>query len=68
MKMAPAFLLYLGYLMLLANARSAMAEGEGNAAGLWVVHLGFLALALALLYGPGIRGRLKHRRYLNAQA
>lgn len=67
-KMAPAFLLYLGYLMLLANARSAMAEGEGNAAGLWVVHLGFLALALALLYGPGIRGRLKHRRYLNAQA
>ena len=67
-KMAPAFLIYLGYLMLLANARSAMAEGEGSAMQLWGVHLLFLAVALAMLYGPALRARFKHRRYLNAQA
>jgi len=67
-KMAPAFLVYLGYLMLLANARSALAEGEGSVLAMWGVHLLFLVVALAMLYGPSIRGRLKHRRYLRAQA
>jgi lipopolysaccharide export system permease protein len=67
-KMAPAFLVYLAYLMLLANARSAIAEGQGRAMGLWSVHLIFLLVAVVMLYGPTVRGRIRHRRYLNAQA
>jgi lipopolysaccharide export system permease protein len=67
-KMAPAFLIYLAYLMLLANARSAIEDGGGVAGGMWWVHCIFLALALALLYAPAWWARLKHRRYLNAQA
>lgn len=67
-KMAPAFLVYLGYLMLLANARSAIADGQGSALTMWSVHLLFLSVALAMLYGPAVKGRIKHRRYLNAKA
>ena len=67
-KMAPAFLLYLGYLTLLANGRSAIGSGEGGLFHLWGIHLLFLAIALAMLYGPPIIGRIKHRRYLDAQA
>ncbi len=67
-KMAPAFLIYIGYLMLLANARSGMADGQGSALAMWAVHLLFLSVALAMLYGPAVRGRIKHRRYLNAKA
>ncbi|MEP5568290.1 MAG: LptF/LptG family permease, partial [Halioglobus sp.] len=67
-KMAPAFILYLGYLTLLANARSAIASGEGGPLSIWAVHILFLAVALAMLYGPAMMGRIKHRRYLNAKA
>ena len=67
-KMAPAFLLYLGYLTLLANGRSAIGSGDGGLFHLWGIHLLFLAIALAMLYGPPIIGRIKHRRYLDAQA
>lgn len=63
--MAPAFLIYLAYLMLLANARSAMEEGAG---GMWWIHCLFLALALALLFGPGHWARIRYKRYLDAQA
>jgi len=64
-KMAPAFLIYLAYLMLLANARSAMEEGVG---GMWWVHGIFLALALAMLYGPSHWSRSRYKRSLNARA
>jgi lipopolysaccharide export system permease protein len=67
-KMAPAFLLYLGYLTLLANARSAIAAGEGGPIYIWAVHGLFLAVALAMLYAPGVMARVRHKRYLNAQA
>lgn len=67
-KMAPAFILYLGYLTLLANARSGIASGEGGTVNIWAVHALFLAVALAMLYGPAVLGGLKHRRYLNAKA
>ena len=66
--MAPAFILYLGYLTLLANARSAIASGDGGPLAIWAVHALFLAVALAMLYGPAMMGRIKHRRYLNAKA
>ncbi len=67
-KMAPAFLLYLFYLMLLANARTAIAEGGGVPGGMWWVHALFLLLALAMLYGSDIRARLKYQRGLRAGA
>jgi lipopolysaccharide export system permease protein len=67
-KMAPAFLIYLAYLMLLANARSAMAEGTGIPGALWLVHALFLSVALGMIYLPAVLGRLKYRRYRNAQA
>ena len=67
-KMAPAFLLYLGYLTLLANGRSAIGSGEGGPLHIWGVHLLFLVVALAMLYGPRALGRIKHRRYLSAKA
>ncbi len=67
-KMAPAFLIYLAYLMLLANARSKMEEGEGLFGGMLWVHLLFLVVALAMLYGPTLLHRLKHRRAARAPA
>jgi lipopolysaccharide export system permease protein len=67
-KMAPAFLIYLGYLMLLANARSKIEEGESMAGGMLWVHLLFLVVALAMLYGPTLLQRLKHRRSARAPA
>jgi lipopolysaccharide export system permease protein len=65
-KMAPAFLIYLVYLMLLANARSQVEEGAGIIGGIFWVHLLFLALALLMLYGPAYWHRWKYRRALNA--
>ena len=68
-KMVPAFLIYLTYLMLLANARTVMESGSGGLAGnMWLIHALFLSMALAMLYGPGYWARIKYKRYLNAQA
>lgn len=61
-KMAPAFLIYITYLMLLANARTAMAEGGGLPGGLWGVHLLFLCAALAMLFGGKLRRQFMYRR------
>jgi lipopolysaccharide export system permease protein len=61
-KMAPAFVIYIAYLMLLANARTAMAEGEGLPGGLWGVHLIFFCAAIVMLYGGMLRQRLSYRR------
>lgn len=67
-KMAPAFLIYLGYLLLLTNIRSGLEKGDlAIFPGVWGVHLGFLALAGLLLLGPDIIRRLKYWRYLHAK-
>lgn len=67
-KMAPAFLIYITYLLLLTNARAAMAEGSGVPGALWWVHGLFLTVALAMIYlPPFIRGR-RYRGRINAQA
>ncbi len=69
LKMAPAFIIYLAYLMLLANARSAMEEGASAVgSGLWVVHGAFLLLALTMLYGQRLRQLLRRRGRVHAQA
>ena len=68
-KMAPAFLLYLSYLLLLANARSSVEEGENAVlGGFWGVHLLFLTLGLGMLYGGGILARLRYWRQIRARA
>ena len=68
-KMAPGFVIYLGYLMLLANGRAAIEKGEATPlSGIWWVHGLFLCLALVLLFGPQLVRRLKYRRTLNAPA
>ena len=67
-KMAPAFLIYLAYLMLLANARSKIEEGEAVAGGMLWVHLLFLSVALAMLYGPTLLRRLTDWRRTSAKA
>ena len=68
-KMAPAFVIYIAYLMLLANARSAMEDGaSATDSGLWVVHLVFLLLALAMLYGRQVWTRMKTGGGRHAQA
>jgi lipopolysaccharide export system permease protein len=66
-KMAPAFFIYIIYLMMLTNVRSRLGNGEMSVVpGMWGVHLLFLALAAGLLFGPDIIRRLKYRRYLRA--
>lgn len=68
-KMIPAFLIYLAYLMLLANARSTMESGEGGLAGnMWLIHALFLVAALVMLYGPAVWNGIKYRWSLHGQA
>jgi lipopolysaccharide export system permease protein len=67
-KMAPAFVLYLAYLLLLAKARSMTEEGSGGATAFVLVHLGFLITALCMLYGSRFKQWRNHRRYLSAQS
>ena len=68
-KMAPAFLIYIAYLMLLTKIRAQIESGElPLLPGLWGVHLIFLSLALVLLFGPDLMRKLKYRRYRRAQA
>jgi lipopolysaccharide export system permease protein len=68
-KMAPAFLIYLLYLMLLTNARAQIENGDMSVfPGMWSTHLLFFTLAVALLFGPDVLRRFKYRRQLNAQA
>jgi lipopolysaccharide export system permease protein len=67
-KMAPAFFIYLFYLMLLTNVRAQLETGEiAIFPGIWAVHFGFFALAIGLLYGPDVVRRIKYARYLRAK-
>ncbi len=67
-KMVPAFLLYLAYLMLLARARSTMEDGDSGPAMVWIIHGGFALLALTMLYGARLRSALRYRGGRRAQA
>lgn len=50
LKMLPAILIYVFYLIFLINARKAIAEGHlSTGLGLWVIHIPFLLIALAML-------------------
>lgn len=60
-KLAPALLLHLIYLLLLASSRTRIADSEATVTLFWLVHTGFLLLALVLLFGPDQLRRLRHR-------
>jgi lipopolysaccharide export system permease protein len=59
LSLAPALLLHLGYLFMLASTRSRVAEEGANVLEFWALHAAFLSLALALLFGPALRRRLR---------
>jgi lipopolysaccharide export system permease protein len=62
-KMLPAILIYLMYLVLLSAGRGAIEEGKlAPQYGLWVIHAGFLILGLSMLYLPGYWQRYKYDR------
>lgn len=57
--LAPALLLHLVYLFSLATIRSRVAEEGAPLAQFWLLHGGFFLLALALLFAPGFRRRVR---------
>jgi lipopolysaccharide export system permease protein len=60
-KLAPALILHLTYLLLLVTTRTRIVEGDGRLEQFWIVHLVFAALALGLLFGPDRLRRLRVR-------
>jgi lipopolysaccharide export system permease protein len=60
-KLAPALLLHLGYLLLLASSRTRIAESQAEVSQMWLVHSAFFLLALLLLFGPDRWQRLRGR-------
>jgi lipopolysaccharide export system permease protein len=60
-KLLPAILLYLMYVVILSAARRAIESGRlAPEPGMWSVHLLFFAVALLLLLGPGLKQRLRY--------
>lgn len=60
-KMLPALLIYITYMVLLSAAKDALEHGKiPPAIGIWWVHAIFLVLALLLLYGDIWWRRLAH--------
>jgi len=61
-KMLPAMLLYLAYLIALSSARSSLEKGRlPEMPGIYFVHGIFLLLGLGLYYGPDIMRRLRYK-------
>ena len=59
-KMLPAFLVYIFYLVILNGARDAVEKGKiPMELGLWWVHALFLLLALWLLFGEDLRRQIR---------
>ncbi|MFK7828412.1 MAG: LPS export ABC transporter permease LptF [Congregibacter sp.] len=59
LKLAPALVLHLAYLLLLASSRARIAEGEAEVWQMWLVHGTFLLLALIMLFGGDALRRLR---------
>lgn len=62
LKLLPAILLYLSYVVAVGAVRNAIDKGKGSEAALWGVHAGYLLLALLLLGTEQIRLRLRRWR------
>ena len=55
LKLLPAILLYMSYVVAVGAARNAIEKGRGAEAMLWSVHVGYFLLALLLLGAENIR-------------
>lgn len=62
LKLLPAILLYLSYVVAIGAARNALDKGKGSEAAIWAIHAGYLLLALALVGHEAIRLRLRQWR------
>lgn len=61
-KLLPAFLLYMVYLVMLSAARTAVEDQSlSPSVGLWSVHLVFALVAIGLLFGPGWWQRIRYQ-------
>ena len=60
-RMFPAIVLFMVYISLLIAMRGMIEKKGFPEAGLWALHLIYLAIALALLTGPGVLRRLRLR-------
>lgn len=49
LKLLPAILLYLSYVVAIGAARNAIDKGRGGEGAVWAIHLGYLLLALGIL-------------------
>lgn len=61
-KLLPGIVLYILYFALLVSARSEIEKGKLHEAGLWGVHLVFLAVALLLMYNGWWRTMLPRKQ------
>lgn len=62
LKLLPAILLYMSYVVAVGAARNAIDKGRGSDLALWSVHVGYFLLALLLLGGEELRQRLARWR------
>lgn len=65
LKLLPAILLYMSYVVAVGAARNAIDKGRGSEAALWGAHLGYLLLACLLLGMEPLR--LQWRRWREAR-
>jgi len=62
-KMLPALLIYIFYLIILSTARSSVEKGRLPVMpGIFIVHLVFLLLGIALYFGPDLMRRMRGSR------
>lgn len=62
LKLLPAILLYLSYVVAVGAVRNAIDKGKGAEAALWAVHAGYFLLALLMLGAEQLRLRLRQWR------
>lgn len=62
LKLLPAILLYLSYVVAIGAARKAIEKGKDADAVVWLVHLGYLLLSLGILGHEQVRLRLRRWR------
>ncbi|HET8729980.1 MAG TPA: LPS export ABC transporter permease LptF [Moraxellaceae bacterium] len=62
LKLLPAVLLYMTYVVAVGAARNAIDKGKGGEAAVWAVHAGYLMVALALLGQEQIRQMIRQWR------
>lgn len=62
LKLLPAILLYMSYVVAIGAARNAIDKGRGGDVLVWSIHAGYLLLAVVLFGAEEWRQRLRHWR------